>query len=210
MGLNKEENPDILALKSLTEEQVRFLQALPKAELHAHLNGSIPLPCLQALAKERSQSISQSLPEHVVAGLEILSKGFELYNLNDFFDLFPAIYALTSTPKALSFATRNVLIHFLEPTSSGSPAQCAYIELRSTPRITQKMSRRQYIEAVLDEVEKYPADKAGLLVSIDRRMSIEDLTECVDLSISLRAEGRRILGVDLCGDPLASRLSPDI
>lgn len=65
------------------------------------------------------------------------------------------------------------------------------------------MSRRQYLEAVLDQVEKYPARTAALIVSIDRRMSIEDVMECVDLSIALKSSGRRVVGIDLCGDPLS-------
>ncbi|GJJ08668.1 hypothetical protein Clacol_002887 [Clathrus columnatus] len=207
MTTDKQKDPCTQALHSLSGDQLKFLQNLPKAELHAHLNGSIPLPCLQALAKEHPQFPPGSLPETIIKGLDILSKGFVLNDINDFFGLFPAIYALTSTPKVLSSVTRDVLTHFLEPGPDGSPAQCSYMELRSTPRMTEHMSRQQYLIAVLDEIEKYPANKAVLIVSIDRRMSLRDLTECVDLSIALKEVGRRIVGIDLCGDPLASDMN---
>ncbi|KAG8984607.1 hypothetical protein FRB90_005201 [Tulasnella sp. 427] len=65
------------------------------------------------------------------------------------------------------------------------------------------MTRKEYLEAVLAEVEKYPVDRAALIVSVDRRMSVEDALECVNLAIELKSEGRRVVGVDLCGDPRA-------
>lgn len=208
MALKRGDDPCVRALNSLTGKQLQFLQALPKAELHAHLNGSIPLPCLQALAKQRTQNAEDSrLPEHVIAGLDVLSDGLELHEISDFFGLFPAIYASTSTPQALSFVTQHVLSHFLDPQAGGGPPQCIYLELRSTPRTTEHMSREQYLEAVLDQVEKYPPQTAALIVSVDRRMSLEDVMECVDLSISLKSSGRRVVGIDLCGDPLSGDMN---
>ncbi|KIY48020.1 Metallo-dependent hydrolase [Fistulina hepatica ATCC 64428] len=65
------------------------------------------------------------------------------------------------------------------------------------------MTRLSYLEAVLDEVEKYSPEQAGLVVSMDRRMDAAALDECVSLAISLRDQGRRVVGVDLCGSPLA-------
>ncbi|KAG8985064.1 hypothetical protein FRB90_004956 [Tulasnella sp. 427] len=65
------------------------------------------------------------------------------------------------------------------------------------------MTRKEYLEAVLAEVEMYPADRAALIVSVDRRMSFEDALECVNLAVGLKSEGRRVVGVDLCGDPRA-------
>lgn len=64
------------------------------------------------------------------------------------------------------------------------------------------MSRLEYIEAVLDEVETYPPEKAALIVSLDRRMSDEVAKECVECAVKLKKAGRRVVGVDLCGDPL--------
>lgn len=64
------------------------------------------------------------------------------------------------------------------------------------------MSRRVYLETVLDEVESYAPESAALIVSLDRRMSQEVAEEVVELAAKLREEGRRVVGVDLCGDPL--------
>lgn len=150
-------------------------------------------------------------------GLQRLAAGVTLTEIGDFFGLFPAIYALTSTPDALRRAARAVLETFLGPPDSAQTSRsnageegevgfggCAYLELRSTPRETPAMSRREYVVAVLDEVERYSKERAALIVSVDRRMGEEEAGECVDVAQDLKGEGRRVVGVDLCGDPMVS------
>jgi adenosine deaminase len=77
----------------------------------------------------------------------------------------------------------------------------AYIELRTTPRATPHMSRRVYLETVLDEIEARAPDTSALIVSLDRRMTLDVAREVLELVVQLRREGRRVVGVDLCGDP---------
>ena len=192
------------ALKSLSPDQLIFIRQLPKAELHAHLNGCIPIQVLRDLAQERLNS-SSTLPAEIQPLIERLQNGVVLNELNDFFGLFPAIYALTSSPKTLAVAAKAVLTSFLEPSDdNGGFPQAEYLELRSTPRETPEMSRLKYIETVLDEVEKYPSERAALIVSLDRRMNHDVARECVECAVKLKKAGRRVVGVDLCGDPLVS------
>ncbi|PPQ79136.1 hypothetical protein CVT25_002869 [Psilocybe cyanescens] len=203
--------PAAIALGTLTPEQILFLQSVPKAELHAHLNGSIPIPTLQELASENlaaraSSSQSESTAndisdESITQGIEKLMtlQGPVLDKIDDFFHLFPAIYALTSTPNALGRATRAVLSFFLD----GALPQCNYLELRSTPRATKWMDRERYLLSVLHEMDRYEVDKVGLIVSLDRRMGMEVVEECLKIACKLREEGRRVVGIDLCGDPTA-------
>ena len=201
MSLYNVAGPAAAALHSLSSDQITFIQSLPKAELHAHLNGSIPIQALQHLAREYLSSSSASSDpvsiDEVRTGVETLSNGVTLDKIDDFFSLFPAIYALTSTRETLAYATRAVLSEFLD----GEVPQCAYLELRSTPRETKDMTREQYVRTVLDEVEKYPKEKAAFIVSVDRRMAVDVMKECVDVAERLRREGRRAVGIDLCGDP---------
>lgn len=198
------------ALGTLSSEQILFLKSIPKAELHAHLNGSIPISVLQELASEylasrasgsvsRSTSSSSISDDSVIAGIEKLKHGPVLGEIMEFFSLFPAIYALTSTPEALKRATRAVLSTFLD----GDLPECNYLELRTTPRQTPAMDREQYLLAVLAEIELYDADKVGLIVSIDRRMGEDVLKDCLRAACKLKTEGHRVIGLDLCGDPTA-------
>lgn len=126
--------PSAAALASLSQSQRDFIRALPKAELHAHLNGSIPPAVLQELAQEYddrcggrpypdpSTAAAGQITNNVVQKMvkELLDPAGppELNDVADFFTPFPAIYALTSTPDSLARATRGVLAAFLEPENS--------------------------------------------------------------------------------------------
>lgn len=194
--------PAEAALRALTPSQLSFLERLPKAELHAHLNGSIPLPLLQDLAREYTPSDTSIEAADILAIIQRLQAAPAFSGTDEFFHLFPAIYALTSTPSSLKRATRAILSHFLDP-----PAAVVYIELRTTPRETPHMSRRVYLETVLDEIEARSPDAAALIVSLDRRMTLDVAREVLELAVQLRREGRRVVGVDLCGDPTVRSLS---
>ncbi|CAE6533350.1 unnamed protein product [Rhizoctonia solani] len=201
------------ALNSLKPSQILFLEGLQKAELHAHLNGSIPISCLEQLAKSYKPQGNIGSAD-VATSIRNLANGVQLNEIDDFFKLFPAIYALTSDVHNLGIAARAVLNEFLElrPSASGikgAPpvAQCDYLELRSTPRVTSQMTRLEYVQTVLDEVEKFPADKAAFIVSVDRRMSRAEADEVVDIAIKMKKEGRRVVGVDLGGSPSANDIT---
>ncbi|KAH0838686.1 hypothetical protein J3R83DRAFT_7014 [Lanmaoa asiatica] len=193
-----------VALQSLDPDQIALLQGLPKAELHAHLHGSIPLQTLRRLAA--NFSLSPDIEAGVAATIARLQSDVILTEISDFFLLFPAIYALIATPAALAEATRDVLEAFLieQPPPSGfafqPAAECSYLELRSTPRMTSHMTREQYLLTILQEIRAFPG-RAALIVSIDRRMSEMDVEECVELAIKLHEQGEPIVGLDLCGDP---------
>jgi adenosine deaminase len=193
--------PAAAAFESLTPHQRHFIQTLSKAELHAHLNGCIPLAVLQDLAREYAASGTHGSlsSEQIQSGLTLLLDGPSLNQISDFFGLFPAIYALTATPLSLARVTRAVLSSFLD----GAVPQCHYLELRTTPKETNEMTREQYLRVVLGEVAQYGEDRAALIVSLDRKMGEEALQECVGIAKKLKAEGELIVGVDLCGDPTA-------
>ncbi|KIK56203.1 hypothetical protein GYMLUDRAFT_174637 [Collybiopsis luxurians FD-317 M1] len=197
-----------LALSSLTESQLSFIQNLPKAELHAHLNGCIPISILRQLA-ESYHPPSPSAPDisEIQNGLETLDN-FNLDSIHEFFGAFRTIYALISTREALATATRTVLSQFLE----GHPPECTYLELRTTPKHTSTLPLHEYLDAVLSEVERYPPDRAALILSLDRRMPIADRSvisvgKIIGEAIRLKNEGRRVVGIDLCGDPLAGDMT---
>jgi adenosine deaminase len=208
MSLSK---PASDAIEALTSSQVDFLKALPKAELHAHLNGSIPLPVLQQLAKEYAPPDADSDPAilAIQPTVEKLQNGVVLNEIHDFFPMFPAIYVLTSTKETLARAAEAVLAEFLGLKDGEEYPQATYLELRSTPRKTIAMTRLEYVETVLDEVEKYRPDQAALIVSIDRRMTKETADECIEAAVTLKKRGRRVVGIDLCGDPTVSSSRTD-
>ncbi|KAG2744023.1 Metallo-dependent hydrolase [Suillus brevipes Sb2] len=196
--------PAAAALASLRPDDVNFLQSLPKAELHAHLNGSIPIKTILELEQQYSSSCAQT-PE-ITDIIEKFRSGIDLNEISDFFSLMPAIYALTTTPEAVETVTRAVLHVGLRINSElDSESAEMWLNLKSsvatTPRATTHMTRERYLTIVLDELETYPATQAALIVSVDRRMNDLDVEECVSLAIEMKNRGRRVVGVDVCGDP---------
>lgn len=64
------EPPSKAAYESLTEQEKNFLYSLPnRVELHAHLNGSIPMETLESLAQSSKESSE---------GIEVFKNGISL------------------------------------------------------------------------------------------------------------------------------------
>ena len=84
--------------------------------------------------------------------------------------------------------------------------QCVYLELRGTPCSTPHLMRMQYITTILDEIERYPVSSAACILALDRRMPQDVAGKCIEIAIDLRMGRRRIVGVDLSGDPAARYL----
>jgi adenosine deaminase len=120
-------------------------------------------------------------------------------SLQRLFSLFPAIYTLTSYLENLSLAAEAVLEDFIG-SMDGKPPQCTYLELRTTPRSTDVMSKREYLKAVLRAMNKHTPDQCNLIVSVGRRMPTEQAMETVDLGLDLFQAGERIAGLDICGN----------
>jgi len=121
----------------------------------------------------------------------------------NFYRIFPLfsnyIYRLCNDVPTIKYSTNAVLQGF---DNDG----VVYLELRTTPREFKEtgLTKVQYIEAVLDCINDYNASsssmKAFLILSIDRRDTPEKAQECINLAT--RYQGRGVVGVDLCGNPL--------
>ncbi|KAI9248509.1 hypothetical protein BDA99DRAFT_446218 [Phascolomyces articulosus] len=163
-----------------------FCVALPKIELHAHINGSIS-PKTMLHLKELKKS---RYPE--LANFEVPE---QLDRISDFFKLFKFIYKLTDDEEAVSIATRNVIDEFAKD-------GVRYLELRTTPRRNADtgMTKESYLKAVLDVMNEPRQDDiiVRLIVSIDRRNTLEEAFEAVDLAVKFRSQN--VVGIDLCGD----------
>ena len=168
---------------------MELCQKLPKVELHAHLNGSLSVETINKLHKLHKSSFpSEDVPN--VGDITIDPKSFD-----DGYAIFKFAQALVDHPDAVKLATTNVLKEFADD-------NVVYLELRSTPRaIDGKMTKKEYVEAIVDSIKGQDQVKATLLVSIDRRKSTEEAEENVKLAIELRnIYPDVIVGVDLSGD----------
>ncbi|KAI7886314.1 Metallo-dependent hydrolase [Lichtheimia hyalospora FSU 10163] len=167
---------------------VDFCMRLPKVELHAHINGSIsPKTMHQLMDRKRAMgTLNEDLAAFQVPD--------SLERINDFFALFKYIYQLTEDEEAIRITTRNVIDEF-------AADGVKYLELRTTPRKNPAtgMTKESYLAAVLSVVNEPRTDIiVRLIVSIDRRNTLEEAYEAVDLATKFRSQN--VVAIDLCGD----------
>ncbi|KAF2489936.1 Metallo-dependent hydrolase [Lophium mytilinum] len=179
-----------------------FAQRLPKIELHAHLTGSISRGTLHDIWRiKKDEDPSLALPDPLVA----IPPGVVI-DLNTFFPLFSSyIYQLCSDLPSIEFSTKRVLSDF-------QADGVVYLELRTTPRASpaHNISKDLYVSTVLSILRSHNADPANtlhatLILSIDRRNSLPEAHDTVDLALKHRPFG--VVGVDLCGDPAVSGIA---
>lgn len=119
-----------------------------------------------------------------------------------FFPLFSSyIYNLITDEESIRYAINSVLKDFL---ADG----VVYLELRTTPRATSNISAETYINILLKAIGEFetshPQMHTRLILSIDRRHSIETAESVLDLATRLHeTNGCGVVGLDLCGDPTA-------
>ena len=200
---------------------VEFTHRLPKAELHAHLSGSISKECLHDIwLRKRSQGQCLNLEDPLTA-IRAGADGF--VDVTTFFPLFDRyIYNLCGDVESVKCATERGIKDVEED-------GVRYLELQKTPRGCldadgKEAGRLEYVKAVNDVVHQW--DQASrhstdvyLILSIDRRMTAEQASEVVDLAIEYQYglnnfkpsyEDRNpgyVVGVDLCGNPTKGTIS---
>ncbi|EFA07116.1 adenosine deaminase-like protein [Tribolium castaneum] len=173
----------------------QFCNFLPKIELHAHLNGSLSATSLQKLGCSNEEiSEYQKLAE-----LQATEK-----TLNECFKLFKVAHNATKNPQAVYLATKYVIEDFYND-------NVAYLELRTTPREEENMSRVEYIESVVKAIED--CDKkiiVKLLLSIDRSNNLK-VEENMEVIIKMKEKYPHVIkGVDFSGNPYVGGFNPKL
>jgi adenosine deaminase len=124
---------------------------------------------------------------------------FALSRAHSFFPLFSSyIYQLVNDAESLRYSTKAVVRDFAQD-------GVVWLELRTTPRSMPGigLDKAGYVRAVLQAMDaaqqENPAIQTRLILSIDRRNSLEEAREVVTLAKQFRDQG--VVGIDLCGDP---------
>ncbi|KAA8515486.1 hypothetical protein F0562_018903 [Nyssa sinensis] len=199
-----------------------WLVAMPKVELHAHLNGSIRDSTLLEFARVLGEkgTINFSDVEHVILKSD--------RSLREVFKLFDLIHILTTDHKTVTRITKEVVEDF-------AAENVVYLELRTTPKRNDSigMSKHSYMDAVIEglrsintvdvdfaphklcEGSSHMNDMSNgtvrkkiyvrLLLSIDRRETTEAAMETVKLALEMRDLG--VVGIDLSGNPIVGEWS---
>ncbi|KAF2838058.1 Metallo-dependent hydrolase [Patellaria atrata CBS 101060] len=188
-------------MTSLSVVDTELTHALPKIELHAHLTGSISRHCLhQVWQKKKSRDPDLALEDPLVT----IPPGKVDFNVKTFFPLFSSyIYHLCDDLQSIIYTTESVLQSFRED-------NVVYLELRTTPRAipSNSITEAQYVDVILhcitvsnniNECTHTSTMQTNLILSVDRRNTLEEAYKVIDLAIVRKGKG--VVGVDLCGNP---------
>ena len=156
-----------------------LFRSMPKAELHAHLRGSLSCKTVEELIElHRKTFPDEKLPAEADAfkNLTATNASFDAT-----YAIFRVAQSIVDHPAAVELAATRVIEEFRDD-------GVAFLELRSTPRqIDGKMSN---------------------LVSIDRRGSVADAEEALKLCLDMKARHSEVVvGLDLSGDARVNHLA---
>ncbi|WP_413527494.1 adenosine deaminase [Marinilactibacillus psychrotolerans] len=164
-----------------------WIHALPKAELHCHLDGSIPMETLKELAEEAG--LPEHWMDHAVAPAVCL-------DLKDYLSTFDAVLPVLQSEENLAKAAYAVA-------RAAHEENVVYLEMRFGPLLHQRegLTIRQVIEAVCKGIEQTMAEFpiiVTLLACGLRHHSEERNTQLFEEVHNLQIE--QVSGIDVAGD----------
>eukprot|EP00924_Labyrinthula_sp_SR-Ha-C_P011034 maker-scaffold_33-snap-gene-3.72-mRNA-1 protein AED:0.26 eAED:0.26 QI:179/1/1/1/1/1/2/711/351 len=183
------------------EKNKILFNKFPKIELHAHLNGSVSVATLQELLE---------IDPHLVSEDDLTKFHTLRENMNNFgnktteeildecFFLFKIIHQIVVTKEALEFITKSVIEDF-------AADNVIYLEIRTTPKKTPYMSKKEYLKTFLAQVDKSNQDldiQSRAIISIDRSKSLKEARENLRLAQHFREKfPNLVVGIDFSGNP---------
>jgi len=169
-----------------------LLHALPKTDLHCHLDGSLRLQTMLELAEQQKVT----LPADSVDGLARAMRIGERHpSLEEYLKGFDITLSVLQTEESLFRAAYELAI-------DASAENCRLLEVRYAPVLHSQKGLKPtvVVEAVLEGLRRAERETgiiAGVLVCGIRNMSPETSLRLAELSVAYKNKG--VLGFDLAG-----------
>ena len=170
----------------------KLIQALPKAELHCHLDGSLRIPTILDLATKQNISIPSDNADDLQ---NILSIKNRVGNLAEYLELFKITLSVMQTPESLERCSYELI-------EDVSRENIRYIEIRYSPilHIEKGMTMEESVEAVqcgLIRGKKEFGVLSGIIICGIRDISPEISFQLAEIAVSYKDKG--VIGFDLAG-----------
>jgi adenosine deaminase len=172
----------------VTEE---LLRALPKTDLHCHLDGSLRLSTILELAEQ--QKIA--LPAEDEAGLAAILQGRQCRSLEEYLVAFDVTLSVMQTAEALYRSAYELAV-------DAAAENVRYLEVRYSPALHQQRGLKMTTinDAVLEglrEAKRKVGIKYGVILCGIRHMSPQTSMRLAELCVAYKNRG--VIGFDLAG-----------
>ncbi len=169
-----------------------FIESLPKAELHCHLDGSMRVETIVDIAKKENVK----LPTNDMTELrKILEVGMDCKSLEEYLRPFDITAQVLQSEEALTRAT-------YELGEDAAAENVRYLEIRFAPlwHLQRGLSLTQVVEAVLAGARKAERDFdiiIGIIICGIRHTTPADTMRVAELAVAYKNRG--VVGFDLAG-----------
>ena len=174
---------------TLLKEQI---QALPKAELHCHLDGSLRISTILELAENQGVKLPVQNESNLADLLFVENK---VQNLEEYLQRFEITLSVMQTAESLQRCTYELI-------EDAAKENIRYIEIRYSPILHTKdgMTMNESVEAVKYGLEKGGEDfgiHSGIIICGIRNISPKISLQLAEVAVSYKDKG--VVGFDLAG-----------
>jgi len=173
----------------VTEELVR---ALPKTDLHCHLDGSLRLGTLLELAEENGVRLPADTPEGLARAIHM---GQTCASLEDYLTAFDVTLAVLQTEEALYRAAYELAV-------DSAAENVRYLEVRYAPLLhtRQGLKSTSIVDAVLlglRDAARETGIRSNVIVCGMRHADPQTSVRLAELAVAYKGKG--VVGFDLAG-----------
>ncbi len=190
-------------MRTRTRRPIEFYTALPKVELHRHLEGSLRLSTLTEIG--RTHGLDLLGTDHLRPLVQVSED--EPYTFENFLSKFATLRLFYRSPEVIGRITREAI-------EDAAIDNVHYMELRFTPAALSRAEDfplHEVIDWVIEGARKGEERlgiKTRLIASINRHESVELAEEVARLAIERKDKG--IVGLDLAGSEATAPAAPFI
>jgi adenosine deaminase len=169
-----------------------LLRALPKTDLHCHLDGSLRLATILDLAERQRVTLPADTPEGLAKAIHM---GEVCESLEDYLTAFDVTLAVLQTEDALHRAAQELAL-------DAAAENVRYLEARFSPVLHTRKGLRPtaILDAVLaglEDARRETGITASVIVCGIRHMDPETSVRLAELAVAYKGKG--VVGFDLAG-----------
>ena len=181
--------PHARTLPPVTEEIVR---ALPKTDLHCHLDGSLRVQTILELAEEQEVKLPATTPEGLARAIHM---GETCASLEDYLTAFDVTLAVLQTDEALYRAAYELAVDC-------AAENVRYLEVRYSPVLHTRAGLKPttIVDAVLEGLrvaKRETGIKSNVIICGIRHMDPMTSVRLAELAVAYKGKG--VVGFDLAG-----------